>query len=100
MSPPSSVLHNARKEARFVWILWGACCLYTVGYAGLFGYRQVTPIRFVAGLPEWVFWGIVAPWTVATLVTAWYALAGMKDEDLGPERSEGENSAGEDRWDG
>jgi hypothetical protein len=47
-------------------------------------------------MPEWVVWGIVAPWIVSTLITCWYALWGMRDEDLGEEQATG-GEHGEDR---
>jgi hypothetical protein len=96
MNPSASVLQSARKEARFVIALWLACCVYTVGYAGLFAYRREELPRLVLGMPEWVVWGIVAPWLVSTLITCWYALWGMRDEDLGEERATG-GEHGEDR---
>ena len=91
MNRTTSILQSSRREAWFVMGLWLACCLYTVGYAALFAYRRDEVPRLILGMPEWVLWGIVAPWVVSTLVTCWYALWGMRDEDLGEERSsEGE----------
>lgn len=85
MSQSASVLRSARREAVFVAILWLLGCVYVVGYAGLFAYRQETPPRLLWGMPEWVVRGILLPWLVVTGLTVWYALRGMKDEDLGEE---------------
>jgi hypothetical protein len=77
----------SRREARFTFWFWIASCLYTVGYCGLFAYRPEPNPRLILGMPSWVFWGVIAPWTVCTLVTCWYATFKMTDEDLGEDES-------------
>jgi hypothetical protein len=84
-TPPLTTLAS-RHEAWFVVALWLLSCAYTVGYAALFGYRTEPQPRLVFGMPSWVLYGIVAPWLVCTLVTCWFALRGIKDEDLGEEQ--------------
>jgi hypothetical protein len=66
----------------FVAVVWVLACVYTVGYAALFAYRTGEPLQLLFGIPSWVVWGVLAPWLAVTLVTCWYALLGMKDEDL------------------
>jgi hypothetical protein len=83
MDQTSSVLRNSRREALFVGAVWLASCIYTVGYAALFAYRQEAPPELLWGIPTWVVWGILAPWAAVTALTCWYALCAMKDEDLG-----------------
>jgi hypothetical protein len=75
-----------RREALFVVILWLTACAYTVGYAALFAYREQPSPSLVLGMPSWVFWGVIAPWTVCTAITLWFSLRGIQDEDLGEER--------------
>lgn len=36
----------------------------------------------VLGIPAWAFWGIMAPWVASTLITIWFALRGMADEEM------------------
>ena len=97
MSQSASVLQSARREALFVAVVWVLCCLYVVGYAALFAYRQEDPPRLLWGMPEWVVWGIMLPWGASTALTVWYALWGMKDQDLGEDHAvpDGHAPAGE-----
>ena len=83
MNRSDPVLESSRREALFTVGVWISACVYTVGYAWAFAYRpeQGGP---VLGMPGWVFWGIVTPWLVCTLVTCWFALRGMRDEELEP----------------
>lgn len=81
------VFESSRREALFTAVLWIACCVYTVGYAALFAYRRGEPPELLFGIPSWVVWGVLAPWGVSTAITCWYALCGIRDEDLEPEHS-------------
>jgi len=76
----------ARREALFTAGLWVLACGWTVGFSAFFGYRPEPAPRLILGMPAWVFGGIVAPWLVCTVVTCWFALRGIRDEDLGRER--------------
>ena len=70
-------------------VIWTAACAYTVGYCWAFGYeRDPASLRFIAGVPDWVFWGIVVPWSVCTLLSFWVSHVLIKDQDLGQERPE------------
>jgi hypothetical protein len=91
MNSSNPVLESSRREAVFVMTLWVLACAYTVGYAALFAYRVEPVPTLILGMPSWVFWGILAPWTVCTGLTLWFALCGIRDEDLG------EDTTGEDR---
>jgi hypothetical protein len=83
------VLRSARREALVVLAVWLTAMLYTVGYCYAFGYRRdPESLTFVLGFPDWVFWGIVTPWTVCTLFSGWFAFAFMTDDDLGAEEAE------------
>ena len=77
--PPSS---SSYREALIVAVVWTITCVYTVGYAALFAYRD-SASRVVLGIPSWVVWGVLLPWVVTLFVTLWFAGAGMKDEPLG-----------------
>jgi hypothetical protein len=86
------VVRDARREAAAVAIIAVVATAYSLGYCALFGYgRTGEPITFVLGFPSWVFWGIVAPWGVCTLIAGWFSWRFMRDEDLG----EGREDAGD-----
>jgi len=87
MNRSAEILKSSRRDARFVAGMWATCCLYTVGYCGLFAYQPGSAPDLLFGIPSWVVWGILAPWMFATAVTCWYALGAMKDEDLGEDHA-------------
>lgn len=84
------LLRSARREARVVFCVWLAALLYTIGYCYAFGYGRgsQTPTLWF-GVPDWVLWGIVLPWTLCTVISWWFGLRFMSDDDLGGE-TEGE----------
>ena len=80
------LLKSARREAVAATGIWLVATIYSVGYCCLYGYRRAPEtLTFVLGFPDWVFWGLVAPWAVFTVVSILFALCFMKDEDLGDE---------------
>jgi hypothetical protein len=80
-----SVVRGARREMLAALVVWLLAMSYTVGYCYFYGYRaEPESIRLVYGVPEWVLWGIVAPWTACTLIAGIFALC-MSDADLGDE---------------
>ena len=97
MPKPSEdpVLSSARREALAVLITWLAALTYTITYCYRYGYgRSVDDLKFVWGFPDWVFWGIVAPWSVCFVVAYWFSYAFMTDEDLGTDPEEDAGSEG------
>jgi hypothetical protein len=99
------LFRHARREAIVVIIVWALALTWTVGYCYLRGYQHDetswvvqqglaqphTPddFRQIAGLPEWVFFGILLPWLACTAFTIGFCLFGMTDDDLGREAEEG-----------
>ena len=83
------LLISARREAVLVFFIWLFACLYSVGVCYRWGYeRDVATLTYVLGFPDWIFWGIVTPWTVCTglsFLLSWFLIA---DEDLGREQEE------------
>lgn len=78
-------MRSSRREMRIALIFWAVCAAWTIGYAKLFAYRlpeEGESIALVLGMPSWVFWGIILPWTLATLFTIGFALFSMKDHEL------------------
>ncbi|MBL8799146.1 MAG: hypothetical protein JNM56_34995 [Planctomycetia bacterium] len=107
MSDPEAartLLRNARREAVLTLIVWAAALCWTVGYCYLFGYRHTddswlvqqgwigarTDADFaqIAGLPDWVLFGILLPWLLCSTWTFCFGLFIMRDDDLGVEAEE------------
>jgi uncharacterized protein DUF997 len=83
------VLTSARREAVLVFAIWLAACIYSVGVCYRFGYgRDAATLTYVLGFPDWVFWGVVVPWTVCTMLCFILAYFVITDEDLGEEQAE------------
>ena len=75
---------HTRREAVLILIAWAVCLIWTVGYCALFGYDvPIDQLRYLLGMPSWVFWGVLVPWVAATLFSIWFALAVIADDDLG-----------------
>jgi hypothetical protein len=78
------VLISARREAVIVFATWGIATAYCLIYCGRYAYgRSIDDLNYVAGFPDWVFWGIVVPWSVCILFSWVFAAVWMRDEDLG-----------------
>ena len=83
--------------------------VWTVGYCSLHGYqhpadswlvrsglavdRTAEDLGTYAGIPDWVFIGIVLPWGICTLITIFMSLRGLADDDLGAEQESAESHA-------
>ena len=83
------VLTSARREAWLVFLIWLVACVYSVGVCYRFGYhRDASTLTYVLGFPDWIFWGVVTPWTVCTLLCFVMAYFIITDDDLGAEQEE------------
>lgn len=92
---PDPVLKSAQREAFCVLAIWLAAMGYTVPYCYFYGYnRSLESLTFVLGFPDWIFWGVVVPWSVCVLVSFWFGATFMRDEDLGEELPEQEDELG------
>ena len=90
------IVTSSRREALAFAILWTATLAYTVGYCFTHGYnRPLDPslegMTFVFGWPDWVFYGVVAPWLVCTAISVVFATIVMKDAPLGEEVEQDED---------
>jgi hypothetical protein len=95
LKPPTDpVLAHARREAWIIGAAWLGATVYCCVYSYLFGYirhgRPLGPadVRPILGIPRWFVWGIIAPWGVCGLFTAWFAGWFMADDDLGKDRAD------------
>lgn len=76
-------------------LLWVGAALWSVGVCALYGYRRdPATLKFILGFPDWVFWGIMAPWAACVGLCFWFAYGLMKDADLGAEADGGESDRG------
>lgn len=81
---PDPVFVSARREALAVAAISLVAGVYTIVVCGLMGYgRDPKTLTFVLGFPDWIFWGIVLPWTVCVAVSLYFGATFMCDEDLG-----------------
>ena len=86
--PPDSTLSRSRREALIIMaayavaMTWCSVTCYTMGY-----HRNPDEITrpFGLGIPDWVLYGIFAPWMACNLFTAWFTLFYMEDEQLADE---------------
>jgi hypothetical protein len=84
------IVRSSRREAVIFLLLWLAALGYTVGYSYTHGYDRdldgsLDGMTFVFGWPDWVFYGVVAPWLVFTAISIVFALFIMRDAELGEE---------------
>jgi hypothetical protein len=83
------VLTSARREALLVLAIWLVACVWSIGVCYWLGYdRDVATLTFVLGFPDWVFWGLIVPWTVCTALCFVVPRYVITDEDLGQEQTE------------
>lgn len=77
------LLAPARREAIASLIIWFLTTVYCVGYCWKYGYgRDPETLTFILGFPDWIFWGIVVPWGVCTVISGLFAFCYMQDADL------------------
>jgi hypothetical protein len=83
------VLTSSRREALLVLVIWLAACIYSITVCYRLGYgRDVSTLTYVLGFPDWVFWGVIVPWTVCTALSFLLSFFVVRDEDLGQEQAE------------
>ena len=94
---PDPVYRSSCREAIVVFLLFGAAITYTVTYCALYGYgRSMADLTFVLGFPDWIFWGVITPWSVCIVLSYVFAMFFMKDEDIGEDPDEANSETGGD----
>lgn len=91
-TPPESerwvwdeVFLHARREAWIILGFWAAALAWCVPVCYWLGYERPDadpPVQLVLGMPHWLFWGVVVPWLVAIVASAWFCFRVMKDDPL------------------
>ena len=90
---PDPVLKNARREGLIIASVWlaatGYCCAtcYTLGYRTVSHPYGLEDIKPILGIPSWFVWGILLPWGICALFTAWFVGFFMTDDDLGKDHT-------------
>lgn len=80
------VVRSARREAVTALVIWLGAMTYTVGYCWRYAYgRAAEDVTLIYGVPDWVLWGIAAPWAVCVVICWWFAYRFMSDQPLGAE---------------
>ena len=85
---------STRREAAVIFAVWVAALLWTVPVCYFAGYGETARTATVAGIPQWVFWGVAVPWTASSAFALWFSLRVMADDDLG-EAEPAEEGSGE-----
>jgi hypothetical protein len=94
MSQPTSgreqrLLRNARREGVLLLFAWAIALTWSVGGGYQFGYRRnANDIQLILGIPDWIFWCVVVPWTACVLFSTWFCFGIMADDDLGRDQGE------------
>ena len=79
------LVRSARREAVVTITIFTCALVYTVGYSTAHGFnRPLESLTFVLGFPDWVFWGILVPWGVCTLLACGLSFVFIQDEELEP----------------
>jgi hypothetical protein len=78
------LVKSSAREAVIVTAIWAAAMLWSVGVSRWLGYGEQPPVpRLVLGFPQWVFYGIVAPWLACAAVSWWFGAFFVRDGELG-----------------
>jgi len=87
--PEDPVLTSSRREALLVLVTWLLAASYSIGVCYAWGYeRDAATLTYVLGFPDWIFWGVVVPWSACTLICFVMANFVITDDDLGEEQAE------------
>jgi hypothetical protein len=80
------VVNSSFREAIVVVSIWLIAMTWTITVCYRMGYgRPVEEVKknLVYGFPDWIFWGIVVPWCVCTVVSCFFSALLFRDGHLG-----------------
>ncbi len=78
------LVHSSIREAILVTGIWLAAAIWSISVCYTMGYhRAADDLKLVLGFPDWIFWGVVIPWTTCTIVSIVFGLIFVRDGDLG-----------------
>lgn len=78
------LVRSARREALLIFLIWCVTATYCISYCARYGYGR-EELTFTLGFPSWVFWGVLVPWGVCTLLAIVFTNFVIKDDPLGDE---------------
>ena len=96
--PDDPVYLHTRREAWLILLVYLASLLWVVPYSALHAYEPVNAageVELVWGIPAWVFWGVLAPWCITSLVSILFCLFVIRDDELSDEPTAAGLTAGE-----
>jgi hypothetical protein len=89
MAQEDPVLRSARREMIVTFVIFLCALTYTITYSYQNGYnRDPQSLTFVLGFPDWIFYGVIAPWAVCVGLSWVISSVFFRDEDLGQERED------------
>ena len=78
------LVRSTRREALIVSVVILAALTWTIGYCSRHAYnRPAEEIEIVLGFPDWIVWGVLAPWLASSVVSIAFAFGIMSDDPLG-----------------
>jgi hypothetical protein len=69
------------KEAMVALLLWLGAGIWVISVSYWLGYKR--PVHSVAGIPNWVVWGVLLPWVTLFILHTWYSLWFLRADDRG-----------------
>lgn len=83
------VVRTARREALLVVGIWLVAIIYSISTCYWLGYnRPAAEAKLVWGFPDWIFWGVVAPWVICSGIAWAFGARFVHDSHLGEELPE------------
>lgn len=87
------IVTSSRREAWVFLLIWTTALCYSVGYCYTHGYGRkldasLEGMTFYFGWPDWIFWGVVAPWCACTVLSVVVATVVMRDAPLGEDAAD------------
>jgi hypothetical protein len=75
------------RELWCIFAFFAVMLCWTIGVSYWLGYRddRGAPVELIWGAPKWFLFGVAAPWALASIVSIWFALAWMKDDETAEE---------------
>jgi hypothetical protein len=88
-STEDPVLTSSRREALITFAIWLTACVYSISVCYRFGYdRDVATLTYVLGFPDWIFYGVILPWSVCTILCFVMSYLVIADGELGEVQAE------------
>ena len=92
------VFLNSRREAIVIFGSWFVALCWSVPYCYFNGYGHTVDAETFSttlGMPSWLFTGILLPWIIADLFSAWVCFCFMQDDELSRASDEDTHEAAE-----